>query len=436
MTELNIVLAATGLLILVTGLVSRLIQRSWLSVPLLALATGVVLGPRLLGLVDPAKWGDEHLILEEAARITLAIGLMGVALRLPPNYFLDRWRSVAVLLALVMPLMWLASGALVYLLLGIPWWAALLVGAVVTPTDPIVASSMVTGQTAERNLPGRLRHLLSAESGANDGLAYLFVLLPILVLAHPPHEALPHWLTHTLLREVGGGLLAGVLIGLAAGYLFRKADKHHTMEVSSFLAYTLALSLLTLGAAKLLGTDGILAVFVAGVAFDSVASSRERAEEEKVQEAVNLFFTLPIFALIGATIPLDLWLALGWKGPAVVAALLLLRRLPALLLALPLTRDLRSLTDALFLGWFGPIGVSTLFYAMLALRKAGVQEAWAVGSLVICASILVHGVTATPFTRLYGRYTGHRARHDAKEKEKQKEEGEGGDGKAGAQAAP
>src|SRR5918997_2533289 len=140
-------------------------------------------------------------------------------------------------------------------------------GAVVTPTDPVGSSTIVTGDLAEKNLPDRVRYTLSGESGANDGLAYPFVFLPILLLSRPPEEALSHWLTHTLLWEVGVAVLFGVIIGYGAGRLLEWAHGKGTMEQTSFLAYTLALSLAVLGAAKLLGSDGILAVFVAGRAF-------------------------------------------------------------------------------------------------------------------------------------------------------------------------
>ncbi len=403
MEQLNIVLVAVGGLVLLLGLLSGLVRRSVLSEPLLALLVGVLLGPRVLALLDLADWGKQELILEQAARLTLAIGLMGVALRLPKGDPIRRWRSLVVLLGLVMPLMWLVSGLLVFVLLGLPFWVAMLTGAVVTPTDPIVSSSIVTGSVAQRNLPDDVRHTISAESGANDGLAYPFVLLPILMLAHPPGEALLHWVTRTLVWEVLGAALFGILAGYAAGWLLEWAEAKRSVEETSFLAYTLALSLTVLGAAKLLGTDGILAVFVAGVAFDMAVGSEEREREERVQEAVNRFFTLPIFVLLGLSLPWEGWAKLGWRAPVLILAVLLLRRLPALLGLHPLLGRVRGIREALFMGWFGPIGVAALFYASFSLSRTGHEEVWTVASLLIIASVLAHGLTATPLTRLYGR---------------------------------
>ncbi len=404
MIEINIALVAVGAVVLVVGLLSNLLQSSFVSTPMVALLAGVLLGPAMLGLLVPSDWGgQEEKILEQATRLTLAISLMGVALRMPERFPFRDWRSMAVLLGLVMPFMWLASGLLVYLILGLPLLVALLVGAVITPTDPVVSSTIVTGDVAEEDLPGRLRHTLSAESGANDGLAYPFVFLPILLLSRPSGEAWTHWVTHTLVWEVGGAVLFGALVGYGAGRLLEWAEHKDAIEESFFLVYTIALSLVVLGAAKLLGSDGILAVFVAGLGFD-FAVKGDREQQRRVQEASTRFFILPIFVLLGLTIPWEGWAELGWGGPVLVVAVLLLRRLPAVLALNPLMRGVRGGANALFLGWFGPIGVAALYYANLSLRETGIEAAWTVGSLVICASVLAHGMTAAPLTKLYGRY--------------------------------
>lgn len=403
MSTFNIALLMVGGLVLLVGLFSNPIKRSLLSAPIIALFLGVLLGPAVFGVLDPAEWGGQETILEQAARLTIAISLMGIALRLPSGYPFRRWRSLAVMLGPVMVLMWLVSGVLVYLILGLPFWVAMLVGAVITPTDPVVSSTIVQGSTAEDNLPGRLRHLLSGESGANDGLAYPLVFLSILMIERPPADALTHWLTHTVLWEVGAAVLLGAVMGYAAGRLLRWAEDKGNIEQPSYLAYTLALSLAVLGGTKLLGTDGILAVFAAGIALNIAVSAEDDTQEERMQEAINRFFVLPVFVLLGLSLPWQQWLELGWAGLLLVAAVLLLRRLPAVLAVTSILPQARGVRDTLFLGWFGPIGVAALFYAALSLREIGAEEAWTVGSLVICASILVHGITAAPLTRLYGR---------------------------------
>jgi len=404
MNQLYTAVAAIGGLILLLGLVSNVVKtRLWVSEPLVALIVGAALGPHGFGLLDLFDWGPREPILEHASRLTLAVGLMGAALRLPDGYPLRQWRPLAVLLAPLLIAMWLSGSALVWLILRPPLLVALLIGAILTPTDPVVSSSILSGALADRCVPGRLRHLLSAASGANDGLGYPFVLLPILLLIHPPRQAWLHWLTYTLLWEVGMAVVAGAALGAVAGLLLRWANARHATGQTSLLGVTLALSLTVMGIVKVMGSDSILAVFVAGVAFNMVAHSDREEQQEHVQDVVARFFNLPIFVLLGLAIPWDGWLALGWSGPLLIVALLLLRRLPWLWALRGLLAPVRGRRDVLFAGWFGPIGISALYYANLGLRETGVTEVWVVGSLVICASVVAFGVTATPFTRLYGR---------------------------------
>jgi len=412
--ELNVLIAAIGAIVLFLGLVSDYFRRNWwTSDPLTALLLGIVLGPAVLGLVNPNAWGlpKEHL-LEQTARFTMAIGLMGVALRLPQQYFFRHWKSLAVLFGVVMPMMWVASGLLVYWILGLPFWEAMLVGAAITPTDPIVSTAIVTGVVAEENLPERIRHIISAESGANDGLAYPFVVLCILIVekttsdgkALTGNNLLPHWLTHVVLWEVSGAVLFGAVFGYIAGRLLKWAERRKTIENSSFLAYSIALSLTVLGATKLLGTDGILAVFIAGLAFGNVVGGQQRAKEDNVQEAINRFFTLPIFILLGLMLPWQQWAAIGWwKLGLLAVTVLLLRRIPAILLLGRWIKPIQNRAETYFVGWFGPVGVAALFYAGFCLRRTGIEEVWLVCALSICASIVAQGLSATPLTKQYGQ---------------------------------
>jgi sodium/hydrogen antiporter len=401
-------LAAVGGLLLLLGLLGGLLkERTPVSEPLIALLAGVLIGPAAFGVLDFADLGEQTLILEEAALVTLGVALVGVALRLPVGYSRRNWRLLLVLLGIVMPLMWLAGSFLVYLILGVPFWVAVLIGAIVTPTDPVVASSIVAGGVAERNLPASLRHAISSESGFNDGLALPFVVLPVLVLTEPPGEVLGHWATHTVLLEIVAGAALAALMGYLAGKTLRWAERKETMERTSLLTISLALSLTVLGVTELLHLNGVLAAFVAGIVFNFAGSSDAKESQEEIQEAISRFFDLPIFVLLGMALPWEGWLGLGWRGLLLVVAVLLLRRLPTVLALRPLLGPLRRRTkDVLFLGWFGPIGAAALYYAAFSFRETGIEEAWVVGSLIICASVLVHGVSATPLTKLYGRLPG------------------------------
>jgi NhaP-type Na+/H+ or K+/H+ antiporter len=160
---LYVSLAAVGGLLLLLGMLGGLLkERTPVSEPLIALLAGVLIGPAALGLLDLADLGDLALILEEAALVTLGVALVGVALRLPIGYSSSNWRLLFVLLGIVMPLMWIVGGLLAYLIIGVPFWVAVMIGAIVTPTDPVVASSIVAGG-GRRAQPARetqARHLL------------------------------------------------------------------------------------------------------------------------------------------------------------------------------------------------------------------------------------------------------------------------------------
>src|SRR5215203_4124165 len=143
LNELYVSLAAVGGLLLLLGMLGGILkERTPVSEPLIALLAGVLIGPAALGLLDLADLGNQTLILEEAALITLGVALVGVALRLPVGCASGNWRLLFVLLGIVMPLMWIVGGLLAYLIVGVPFWVAVLIGAIITPTDPVVASSI------------------------------------------------------------------------------------------------------------------------------------------------------------------------------------------------------------------------------------------------------------------------------------------------------
>lgn len=406
MHPINAIFAALGALVLGLGLVSKRLEQTPIPLTLIALLFGVALGPVGLGVIDLAAFGERAPLLEKMARLVLAVALVSVALRIPKAYPWRNLRTMSVLLGLGMPLMWAASTLVTHLALGLDVWRSALVGAIVTATDPIAAAPIVTGPVAEKNLPDRIRHAISLESGANDGLGYLFVFLPLLMLTRPSGEALTHWATHTLLWEVGVAALTGLVLGVVAGKLLQAAETSDSITDEWRLVYTVALSLLAVGLGRLVGSDEVLVVFAAGAAFVQIVGEGDREEEVYGQEAVNRFFSFPVFALFGAALPWSGWAGLGWSGVALAVGIVLFRRLPALLLLRPLIPDFRRWTDALFMGWFGPIAVSAIYYAALVEERLAETVVWEAVSLVIVASVVVHGVTAVPFTRWYGRRMG------------------------------
>jgi NhaP-type Na+/H+ or K+/H+ antiporter len=124
-------------------------------------------------------------------------------------------------------------------------------------------------------------------------------------------------------------------------------------------------------------------------------------QQKAADEPVKRLFEAPVFVLLGLALPIDGWLQLGWPAVAVTALILLLRRPPMLWIIAPGLWRVERPNGALFAGWFGPIGIAALYYAMLSQRHLeGHEDIWSIASMVIAASTVIHGMTATPFTRL------------------------------------
>ncbi len=395
MNTLHIGYALVGLLALGLAAVSSRIRDWPVSEPLLALVLGVLVGPQVLGWIDLGA-GERAPLLEEVARALLAISLMGVALRFPVRRLRPVLGATTVLVLVGMVGMAALSAGLALLVLGLPLGLAVLIGSCIAPTDPVLASSVVTGAPAEQHLPARTRQLLSEESGTNDGLGLPFVLVGIALLTS---QTVGGALLDGL-YQVGMGVLVGAALGALGGRAMTYAQRHTDVDRGSSLIFTLVLAIAVLGAARVLDADGVLSVFVAGLAYNGLVAEDEVGPQNTIDEGVNRYVVLPLFLLLGVELPWSDWGALGWGVLVFPVAVLLLRRLPVLLaLARPLGLRLR---DAVFLGWFGPIGVSALFYLTFS-REEGVSDPrlWAVGSLMVAVSTVVHGVTAAPGRWLY-----------------------------------
>lgn len=395
-STLDLLFAAVGALGVVIVALSARLHRWPVSIPLLALTAGIVLGPEVAGLLDVPDIVADHTTLHHGAEILLAISVMGVALRYPFSAIRTHWRRLALLLVVVLPAMALVSSGLAMWTLGLPFALALLFGAAVCPTDPVLASSVVTGDAAEEDLPEHDRQLLSLESGANDGLALPLVLVALAVatpLTAGQAAGEAGW-------QILGALVVGITAGVAAAKALHFAEQHHDVENGPLLLFTLLLAFLVLGVSGLIGINGIFGSFVAGLAFNLASVGSERRTEVQIDEAVNQFAVLPFFLVFGAMLPWEQWGRLGWGAILLTVAVLVLRRLPVIFaLMKPLGLRVR---DAALLGWFGPVGVAAVFYLTEEASRAGPDPLiLGVGTLIVAASTLSHGVSAAPGRSLF-----------------------------------
>lgn len=366
------------------------------------MATGIVVGPVGLDLLQITIGIDTLSLVEELARLTVAFTVTSIALRLDPKYYRTHARSLVGILGPGMILMWLFSSLVIFAILPVNVVVALLIGAVLTPTNPVLANSIVVGGMAREYIPRRLRHLLSSEAGLNDGIAYLFVFLPILLIDAPINHAIPEWVSRVLLWEVLGAIVLCFAIGAITGNTKEGSSGKDYLEETSVFTLAVALTVFVLGVTKLAGTNDILAVFVAGAAYNWQANPHDEAQEQRVEEVFNRLFTIPVFIVFGMALPWSNWTDLGWRAGAIIAGILLFRRFPMILLIRRVVKPLDR-PATLFVGWFGPMGVAAVFYALLARNATGMELVWTIGSLVVAASVLAHGITAVPATRRYDK---------------------------------
>ncbi len=404
LNDINILLFAIGGTLLFLELTSGYLKfHLYISEPIIATFIGILIGPYLLNVLDIRNFEYTNIFIEEAARLTLAITLMGVAFRLPHKFILENWKDLLVLIGIILPLMFIISGLLIYFIIGLPLMLSLLIGAIISPTDPVLAGAIVTSETAQKHIPKSLRNIISSESAVNDALALPMVMIPFLLINFSTGEAVKHLLLDTLLFGTVGAVICGIILGYLTARLLIWITTKAEIETPPLLSTTLALALASLGVVKIIGSEGLLAVFVSGLVFNIVIRRETEEKQEKIQEVIKRFIDLPIFIFFGMILPWQKWEELGLPGIILLAAILLLRRLPAVLVFFPLIKNIKSYKDALFAGWFGPVGVAALYYSIFTFRNIKNENIWVIASLVIFSSIIVHGITDSPFTKLYAR---------------------------------
>ena len=381
-----------GLLAVVAGL-SGVMKGTVLSASVLSVALGIALAAFGIVDVDPKDRSIVELI-ELALIVTLFSDGMFVERELLRRHWSPVARALVIAMPITMALLALAAKALFP---DLSWAEAFLLAAVLSPTDPVVTSAVVTS----RLVPSAVRHTLNLESGLNDGLALPFVLF-FLVLATPGGEA------GTEAAKLAGEAAVGAIIGVGLGYLGGRF--HHRLPGGGLTAryegiYAIGFALLAFGLADVTFGNGLIAAFVCGIAMG--ATERE-VPDGFVEFAENASAILQVitFFVFGALI-----VATGFAHsipPLVVfvAFALLLARPLAVMLSFMRTGIPES--QKLFMAWFGPKGVASMLFALFVL-KSKVDEGeliFDVAAIAIIASIVAHGLTDTVGARWMARRVG------------------------------
>lgn len=371
----------------------------YVSEALISTTVGAILGSLNL---PSFKYFKTTGLIFHFARLLLALQIMTSGIQLPSAYLKRHWKSVAILLGPVLLISWLVSSVLVYLLFWdmINWREAMLIGAILSPTDPVLASSIVKGHFAESRVPLQIRTLLSAESGANDGFALPPFMLSIMLIRFnsKPGLVFQSLLVDMLLRKIILSIIFGAVVGYYAREALRQAENSKLIDKESFVAFSFILAVLTLGGAVMFNGCEFLAIFVVGVVFSWDGWFEEKTADTEFQATIDLLFNLNFFVLFGASIIWSEFTALGWLRLTVIAvAILILRRLPITVLLSPWIAQLKTASEAVFVGWFGPMGVAALLYAYETKMEGMNPAISTIVNFMVLASILVHGMTVPMF---------------------------------------
>ena len=400
MNLVNVALVVGAGVVLVLVLLSERLSSWSLPAPLLAVVIGAAIGPHALDVIPfdrLAEYRDP--LLTEGSRIALGVGLVGVALRLPHGYWRRNWRWIAGIIGAGMAGMWLTAAGLL-LAVGLPLTLALLVGAMLTPTDPITTTPVVTGANAEKYVPERVRFNLSGESGVNDGLGFLFVMLPLLLLTvAPTGQAWTQWLVDVVLWKVLGAAVLAALAGWLFGKAYIACRSRGYIDQGSLLIIAIPVGLFMLGLLKLIGTDGILGVFITAAVFGQVVQQSAEEVQDTVADALTRLLMIPLFLLLGVFLPVGEWAHMSPVLLLGLAAAVFVRRVVAVWLVSPVYRNLHTRQELAFMSWFGPIGVSALYYAMDASSRLGDERVFVYVSFAIAVSVVLHGLSTVPLSK-------------------------------------
>ncbi|HET8628332.1 MAG TPA: cation:proton antiporter [Thermomicrobiales bacterium] len=389
-------LTAFGLIavvLLVAGAASGVVERTLLSFPMLFLALGAALGPRGVGLL---RVGPRDPALEALAVLSLALVLFLDAVRLRFDGGRRAWLAPALALGPGTVLVVAIVAGAAALLLGLGWLPALLLGAVLASTDPVVLRDVVR----DERVPAAVRRALTLEAGMND-LVVLPVLLVLAAVARADVGGAAAWALF-LLRLFVFGPAAGYAIGGAGSWLIAAVDRRMGIRREYQALYGLGLVLAAYVAGTAAGGSGFLAAFAAGIAVVTLNNELCDCFLEYGETTAEMAMLLT-FILFGALLS-TLFDALPLAATLALAAIVIVVARP-LALNLVLLRAVVSWRARVFIGWFGPRGLSSLLFALLLVQDDVPQAGrlLAIAGLVVAVSVVVHGMSATPLSAWYGR---------------------------------
>ncbi len=406
-------LTGAGVLIALVAWLPLALRRLPLSLPIICIAigAGVFLLPAVSLRPMPLSFPK---LTERFTELVVIIALMGAGLKLDRLFSWRRWAVTWRLLAITMPLSIAAITLIGGWGLGLSWTAALLLGACLAPTDPVLASDVQVGppKSGEED---EVRFGLTSEAGLNDGLAFPFVNLAI-ALALASSTGGPwarDWLLHDVLWEIGAGIGGGWLIGKLFGWLTFHVPAESKLAQTGDGLIAIAATFVSYGVTEIFDCYGFLAVFITALTLRRSHRDHEfQREMHDITEQVERIAMMALLLLFGGALVSGLLVPLRWQDLLAAVVIILLVRPAAGLIGL--TNFPADRAEKLTLAFFGIRGVGSFYYLAYALNHAELAEAerlWAIVGLVALLSILLHGLTVTPVMRSIDRQQGRDPDH-------------------------
>jgi sodium/hydrogen antiporter len=377
------VFAVFGVLVIGGALIAGVARRTFLSLTALFVVAGFLLGE---GGLEVLEFDAHSHFVEILAVVALILILFRDGLEVESEMLQHAWRPPLRKLVLAMPITCVLVACVTKLLTDLDWTQSFLLGALLSPTDPVLSSSVVTNP----RVPRAVRHSLNLESGLNDGLA-LPAVLAFAYALDPSKSDFVWW--KFVLQDVTIGFAVGIAVGYLAA-LPRPAEKS---------LYAIGVAFATYALAHALDGNGLIAVFVCAITLGIRRHDIRAAFETQAQDILEIV-KLGVFVVFGSLLTLDGLFADGAAAVAIVAFTLLVARPVAVLIALVRTR--LDLPTQLFMGWFGPKGVATMTFSLLVLGQGigGGERIFNIAALAVFVSILVHGLTDTPGSEAIARH--------------------------------
>ncbi|KFH45981.1 Na(+)/H(+) antiporter-like protein [Hapsidospora chrysogenum ATCC 11550] len=461
LSELNVVVAVLGTFATLYGIISVKIKQAWyLGEALPAMIVGIALGPIAANFINAADWGakDEGQVSEitlGVTRVVICLQLVIAGYQLPNKYVWNRKKAIFMCLIPIMTLMWLlTTGCFMATIPKISLLAGMAIAASCTCTDPVLSQAVAKGPFADKYVARPLREIISAEACLNDGFGFPFLTLAVFLMryAEPIPEPLPgvdvhghhllaragdvgrmgggtgvamkYWFLETWLYYVIMSVVYGAIVGFGACHAIKFGLKRKWIDSESYVLFPASLGLFCVGTCGAIGTNDLLASAVAGCALNWDGEFLEETERrhDEVNTCIDVLLNFGGFMYIGAVIPWSEFHDPDGTGITIGRLFLLgimvlsLRRIPAIFLCYKLMPEVvANWKDALFMGYFGPIGIGAVFYVEHTrhlIPKAGEADEELDNMIralpgtiyfLVVFSIVVHGLSIPLLNIVYSR---------------------------------